>query len=75
MRIKVKDAAKRLGMPEQTLRLWCQSKNCPFGTVIIEGKGRKTYYINGERLNNYLNGGNTNVSEHEAVNVGVNHSD
>jgi hypothetical protein len=63
MRIKVKEAASRLGLPEQTLRVWLASGKCPFGMVILAGKGkggRKTYYINGERLNNYLNGGNTN---------------
>lgn len=58
MRIKTADAAKQLGIPEQSLRLWCQ-KGCPFGEVMIEKKsrnGRNTYYINKERLNLYLQG-------------------
>ena len=59
MRVKTKDAAERLGIPEQTLRLWLQ-KGAPFGEVVIERKakgGRRTYYINADRLENYLKGG------------------
>ena len=58
MRVKLADAAKQLGIPEQSLRLWCQ-KGCPFGEVMIDKKtrnGRRTYYINSERLNLYLQG-------------------
>lgn len=57
-RVKTKDAAERLGIPEQSLRLWCQ-KGCPFGEVLIEKKGRtgrRTYYINSERFELYLQG-------------------
>ena len=59
MRTSIKDAAVKLGLPEQSLRLWIQSKNCPFGEILIDRKsryGRRTYYINSERLNLYLQG-------------------
>ena len=60
MRVTIKDAAERLGLPEQTLRIWIRN-GCPFGEVICDKKcKRRTYYINGERLNNYLQGGNQN---------------
>lgn len=62
MRVKTKDAAQRLGIPEQSLRLWCQQGTCPFGNVLIEKKGRngrRTYFICEERLENYLKGGTT----------------
>ena len=58
MRIKIADAAKQLGIPEQSLRLWLQ-KGAPFGEVMIDKRsryGRRTYYINGERLELYLQG-------------------
>ena len=58
MRIKVKEAAQKLDIPEQSLRCWIQ-KGCPFGEVMIEKKGRygrRTYYINARRLEMYLNG-------------------
>ena len=60
MRVKIKDAAERLGLPEQTLRMWIQTGRCPFGSVVIEMKskgGRRTYYVNSELLEQYLKGG------------------
>ena len=62
-RVKVKDAAERLGIPEQSLRLWVAQGTCTFGNVLIEMKsrrGRRTYYINGERLDRYLKGESIN---------------
>ena len=59
MRVKVADAAKQLGIPEQSLRCWVQSGTCKFGEVMIDKRnkyGRRTYYINGERLKLYLQG-------------------
>ena len=59
MRVKTVDAAKQLGIPEQSLRIWCQQGTCPFGSVMIPKRkrgGKATYYINGERLNLYLQG-------------------
>ena len=58
MRVKIADAARQLQIPEQSLRCWIQ-KGCPFGEVMIDKRskyGRRTYYINGERLNLYLQG-------------------
>ena len=59
MRVTVKEAAEKLGLPEQSLRMWMQAKTCPFGDVVIDRKsryGRRTYYINEERLTLYLQG-------------------
>ena len=56
-RIKIKEAALMLGIPEQSLRLWIAQKTCPFGEVMIDKRsryGRRTYYINRERLDLYL---------------------
>ena len=58
-RAKIKDTARLLGIPEQSLRLWLQTNNCPFGSVLIDKKGRygrRTYYISEERLELYLTG-------------------
>ena len=58
MRVKIKEAAERLDIPPQALRVWVQ-RGCPFGEVLHEQKsrhGRKTYYINSERLEKYLEG-------------------
>ena len=59
MRIKIKDAATRLGISEQSLRCWIVKGTCPFGEVLIDKKGRygrRTYYINRDRLELYLTG-------------------
>lgn len=59
MRVTVKEAAEKLGLPEQSLRMWMQAKTCPFGEVVIDRTtryGRRTYYINSERLEAYLQG-------------------
>lgn len=58
MRLTIKEAAQKLDMPEQGLREWCK-RGCPFGEVLHEQKsrhGRRTYYINSERLERYLKG-------------------
>lgn len=57
-RVSIKEAAKKLDIPEQGLREWIK-KGCSFGTVIHDMKskhGRRTYYINSERLERYLKG-------------------
>lgn len=52
----IKNAAKMLGMSEQTLRLWLQNGTCPFGTA-IPGRGQNyRYYINETRLNVWITG-------------------
>ena len=58
MRVKINDAAKRLDIPPQALREWIK-RGCPFGEVVHDKKsrnGRRTYYINSERLDLYLKG-------------------
>ena len=58
------DAAKKLGMSTQTLRLGLRKGIFPFGKAFITteakdsktGKPRWTYYINEERLEKYLKG-------------------
>jgi fructosamine-3-kinase len=62
--MSVEEAAKKLGMHVQTLRLALQQNKFPFGTAIMTtsaekstvGKPRWTYYINEKRLENYLKG-------------------
>lgn len=59
MRLTIKEAAERLDIPPQALRVWLQKENCPFGEVLHEQKsrhGRRTYYVNSERLERYLKG-------------------
>lgn len=59
MRVKIKEAATLLGIPEQSLRCWITNGTCPFGEVLIDKKGRygrRTYYINRDRLELYLTG-------------------
>lgn len=61
----VSEAAKKLGMRPQTLRLGLQQKLFPFGEAILTtkpeeskvGKPRYTYYINDQMLERYLKGG------------------
>ena len=56
------EAAEKLGMSTQTLRIGLQQGLFPFGEAIKTtsaenskcGKDRWTYYINEERLNKYL---------------------
>ena len=59
MRVTTKEAAKKLGIPEQSLRLWMIQGTCPFGSVMIDKRnkyGRRTYYICKERLERYIKG-------------------
>lgn len=56
MRVTIEEAAKQLGLPKQTLRLWIQSGRCPFAETVIQGKCKNTYYVSGERLEAYLKG-------------------
>lgn len=58
MRLTIKETSQRLDLPEQALREWIK-KGCPFGEVVHEMKsrhGRRTYYVNSERLERYLKG-------------------
>lgn len=73
-KMRVEEAAKKLGMSTQTLRLALQQEKMPFGTAILTtsasdskvGKDRFTYYINEKKLEKYLEG-----SDYEAVSKGV----
>ena len=53
----VSEAAKRLGMNTQTLRLALQQKLFDFGVAVHTSENRYTYYINETRLEKYLEGG------------------
>ena len=50
------EAAKKLGMNTQTLRLALQQGLFPFGVAIKTSENRYTYYINETRLQCYLEG-------------------
>lgn len=54
----VSDAAKKLKMNTQTLRLALQQGLFPFGVAVKTSENRYTYYINRNRLEKYLEGGN-----------------
>lgn len=53
----VSEAAKKLGMNTQTLRIALQQGKFPFGVAIKTSEHRFTYYINEEQLKRYLEGG------------------
>ena len=50
----VSEAAEKLGMNPQTLRLALQQRLFPFGVAVKTSEKRWTYYINDERLESYL---------------------
>lgn len=52
----VSEAAKRLKMNPQTLRLGLQQGCFPFGTAIQTSQHRFTYFINEKALEKYLDG-------------------
>ena len=51
------EAAKKLNLSEQLLRVWIQQAGMshPFGVILRNGK-RKTYYIQEERLKAWCEG-------------------
>lgn len=55
------EAASKLGMSTQTLRLALQQRLFPFGEAILTSEKRYTYYINEERLEKYLRGDDLSV--------------
>ena len=57
----VEQAAKKLGINTQTLRLALQQGKFPFGEAIRTSEKRFVYYINEERLNKYLRGDDLNA--------------
>ena len=52
----VSEAAKKLGMSTQTLRLGLRQRLFPFGEAILTSEKRYTYFISEERLNKYMKG-------------------
>lgn len=52
----VSEAAKKLDMNTQTLRLALQQRLFPFGVAVKTSENRFTYYINPKRLEKYLEG-------------------
>lgn len=52
----VSEAADKLDMNTQTLRLALQQGLFPFGVAIKTSENRYTYYINPTRLERYLEG-------------------
>ena len=54
MRVTIKEAAARLGIPEQCLRIGLQQDKFPFGHAIKTTERRYTYYINRSRLYEYI---------------------
>ena len=52
----VSEAAKKLGMNVQTLRLGLQQGLFPFGVAIHTSQNRYTYYINETRFEKYIAG-------------------
>ena len=52
----VSEAAEKLGMNTQTLRLALQQRLFPFGVAVKTSENRWTYYINKKRLERYLEG-------------------
>ncbi len=59
MRITIREAARMLDLPEQSVRSWIQKGTCPFGEVVADKKslnGRRTYYVNKKRLELYIQG-------------------
>lgn len=53
----VSEAASKLGMNTQTLRLALQQQLFPFGVAVKTSENRYTYYINENRLEKYLSNG------------------
>ena len=52
----VEEAAKKLGMNAQTLRLALQQRLFPFGVAVKTSENRYTYYISPTRLEKYIGG-------------------
>ena len=59
--IRVDQAAKKLGMNVQTLRLALQQDKFPFGVAVRTSEKRFTYYINENRLVQYMKGDGINA--------------
>ena len=67
----VSEAAKKLGLNTQTLRLALQQGRFPFGEAIQTSEKRYVYYINEKRLDLYLEGRDLDVGYERNTNRGV----
>ncbi len=55
IRVSIKEAAERMGLPKQTLRIALQrGRFSEFGEAIATSPDRYTYYINRNRFDKYL---------------------
>ena len=57
-RVTVKDAAQRMGVSEQFVRIGLQRGLLPIGCA-VQMSSKWTYYVSSTKLDNYLNGGIT----------------
>ena len=55
-RISVEQAAAKMGVTPQFLRMALRANRLPFGTAIQMPGGRWSYYINATRFERYLTG-------------------
>ena len=55
-RISVTEAAARMGVNPQFLRMGLRAGKFPFGTAVQMPGGRWSYYINAERFRRYMAG-------------------
>lgn len=53
--MNIAEAAKKLGMTQETLRLWIINGTCPFG-ISVKKYTRNRFYINETRLNAWISG-------------------
>jgi hypothetical protein len=54
MKTSVKEAAKKMGVTEQFIRLGLQQQRFPFGEA-VKFEGRWSYYINAKKFEMYMN--------------------
>ena len=54
MRITIAEAAQKMGVPEQFLRIGLQRGKFDFGVALQMSGKRYTYYINEEKFERYL---------------------
>ena len=66
-------AAKRLRLSDQLLRVWIQNGNCPFGLIIRDGQ-RKTYLINDAAFRRFIEGDINNDGNNKDVHLDGNRS-
>lgn len=55
-RLSVIEAAERMGVSDQFLRIALQQEKFPFGTAIKLSEYRWTYYINSAAFEKFMNG-------------------